>query len=161
LDDHAKSIELSAEIPASGIREAFAILDYLTTGRKHPISKHIEGLRSGRYHPQKANVNAIERAAQAIVVGVLRAYMAETGARQSDALRQVVVAAKSAGISFSGTKDSPGNQIRMWDRWFSENKVALPDHFATQLRKTGDAQQILNVGAAWIWKHWAVPMPPT
>ena len=39
LDACARSISLSADIPASGIREAYAILDHLTAGRKHPISE--------------------------------------------------------------------------------------------------------------------------
>ena len=47
LDDFVKGRD-SEEMPRSGVREAYAILDHLTSGHKQPVSAHIKGIRSGR-----------------------------------------------------------------------------------------------------------------
>lgn len=154
LDQHAKSIYLSADMPGSGIREAYGILDHLTTGRDHPISKHIKGIHSGAFRPQHAEVNSIERFGQKIIVGLVRAYMAATGAKQAEALRQAVNAAKKAGSDFTA------EQIRGWDKKFTRETDRGPDYLAAELSKKGDPQLILDLGATWIWKWWGVPMPP-
>jgi hypothetical protein len=135
VEQNAKSMRLSADIPSSGIGEALGILDHLTTGKDHPISKHIKGIHSGKFRPQHAEANSIERFRHMIIVGVVRAYMAATGAKQAEALRQVVRAAKRAGLIFSGI-NVPENQIRMWDRLFRKRGDRGPDAVANDLLRS-------------------------
>ena len=45
----------------SGLREAIALLDALTTGTRHPIFEHVEGLRSKRYRAEREKPNVIDR----------------------------------------------------------------------------------------------------
>ena len=155
LDACARSISLSADIPASGIREAYAILDHLTAGRKHPISRHIDGIHSGKYRPQHAPGNAIEREGQKIVVGVVRAYMIAACVLESEALRKTIAAAAERECNFTV------DQIKGWSKKFSQENDQGPDYYAATLSKAGDAPQILALGATWIWKWWGAPMPPT
>ncbi len=80
--------------------------------------------------------------------------MAATGAKQAEALRQAVNAAKKAGSDFTA------EQIRGWDKKFTRETDRGPDYLAAELSKKGDPQLILDLGATWIWKWWGVPMPP-
>jgi len=53
LDGFVASMTESAAMPGSGIREAYAIIDHLTSGRAHPVAKHISGLKSARFRPNR------------------------------------------------------------------------------------------------------------
>jgi hypothetical protein len=77
-------------IAAGGGFEALAILDALTSGRDHPVWKHIDGLRSGRYRPGAAAPVEQERHRRAMLVGVVLAYQEKTGVSQRAAVQAVV-----------------------------------------------------------------------
>jgi hypothetical protein len=80
---------------AAGGFEALAILDALTSGRDHPIWKHVDGLRSGRYRPGAAAAVEQERHRRAMLVGVVLAYQEKTGVSQRAAVQAVVDGIKS------------------------------------------------------------------
>jgi hypothetical protein len=88
VEEHARTITFSAHIPSSAIGEALSIIEHLTTGREHPVSRHIRGIHSGRFRPQHASVTHVQRFRQYVFVGLVRAVMAVTGAPQSQAIRQ-------------------------------------------------------------------------
>jgi hypothetical protein len=163
LDQHTKSLSLSAGMPASGIREAYGILDHLTTGKQHPISKHIHGIHSGQFRPQHVPVNAIEQEARKIVVAVVRAYARAAGVTPHYARQVVVEAAEKIGCKFTN------DQIKKWDDRFRKpdgvddahaSPDVGPDCWAEKLSEAGEAQKVLAVGVTWIWKWWAVPETP-
>jgi hypothetical protein len=149
----------------SGVREAYAILDHLTTGRRHPISVHIRGIHSGRYRPSRAPVNAIEHEAQRVVVGVCRAYARSANISANAARTKVVAASRKIGIHF--TKD----MIKKWDDRFKrpdgvEETDAKAD-FRSEAYAHGllsetdrDPERVLGLGLTWISKWCAVPRLP-
>jgi hypothetical protein len=154
VQQHAKSIALSKDLPSSGIGEALGILDHLITGKDHPIARHINGIHSGRFR-QGHPANAIENEGRKIVVAVVRAYAKAANTSQLKA-RQVVVAeaAKNPDCNFTE------HQIKKWDDRFRGREGAPsdgPDVYAAKLSEAGDATEILALGLTWIWKLWAVP----
>jgi hypothetical protein len=59
--DHLVSTKGLLALRESGLREAIALLDALTTGTRHPIFDHVEGLRSKRYRSQREKPNEIDK----------------------------------------------------------------------------------------------------
>jgi hypothetical protein len=112
LDSCTKQIALSERIPTTGIKEAYAILDHLRTGRKHPISFHVQGIHSGRFRPSRAPANALEQEARKVAVGVARAYAQVARISANAARGKVVSDARELGIKF--TNDA----IKKWDDRF-------------------------------------------
>jgi hypothetical protein len=123
LDNYRKSLTI-ADISATGIREAYAILDHLKTGRQHPISKHIVGIHSDRFRPQRAPAGGIEIEGRKVVVGVARAYALVAGITPNRARTEVANAARAGGIRFTN------GMIRQWD-----DRFRRPDGIAEDLAK--------------------------
>jgi hypothetical protein len=164
LDSYRKSLTI-AHITPTALREAYAILDHLRTGRKHPISKHIVGIHSDRFRPQRATVSGIEIEGRKVVVGVTRAYARVAGVTLNRARTEVVDAAHAAGIRFTN------GMIRQWDDRFKRpdgvaQEVAKadpgPDAWADLLLKMGsdDPRDVLQNGMKLIACWWMVAKLP-
>ena len=109
LDSYSKKVHW-ARRPATGLTEAYAILDHLETGRAHPISSHIQGIHSGKFRPQHMRVHKLEIEGRMMVTGFVRAY-AQTAKVSSNAARKKAVAiAAEEGIPFTN------GQVMQWER---------------------------------------------
>jgi hypothetical protein len=152
LDEYTMRPHVLADIPQSGVAEAYGILAHLTTGGDHPAARHIKGLRS-RFRPQRAAANSIERTRQAVIVGLVRALQAVAAIPQSEAIRKTIAAVKSVDVSFTET------QIRNWDNRFQQRGNSLPDGFANVLVREAapDTDKILALGATHVSALWDVP----
>jgi hypothetical protein len=81
----------AAADPGKPMLGALAIIDALTSGRDHPIWRHIKGLRSKRFRMQNAPPNRSEELGRACVVGLVRAYQ-QTANVSASAARDAVIA---------------------------------------------------------------------
>jgi hypothetical protein len=125
-----------------------AVLDHLTTGRDHPIARHINGIHSGAFRPQHAPINAIEQEAQKIVVAVVAAYAKSANVSQRVALKAIILAAAKGECHFTS------DQIKGWKRKFRNDRGP-----AIWEAKLNEAPDVFGVGISWIWKWWGTPMP--
>jgi hypothetical protein len=109
LDSYAEKVHWTRR-PATGLMEAYAILDHLETGRAHPVATHVRGIHSGKFRPQHMRVHKLEAEGRMMLVGFVRAY-AQTAKVSSNAARTKAVAiAAEEGISFTN------GQVMQWER---------------------------------------------
>lgn len=156
LDEYAKRPHVLADIPESGVASAYGILDHLTTGNNHPIARHIKGIRSGRFRPGHAPANSVERARQAVIVGLVRAIQSFSGIIQSEAIRKAVEAAQIGGVALKEA------QIRNLDNRFRTEGNSLPDIFESTFLRGGASSidRMLALGTHHISALWSVPKLP-
>lgn len=156
-----RTLESTLDWPAYALVDADAILNALTTGRKHPIWRHITGLQAGRRRPQRAGPNAIENLIRAVMVGFVRAYQRTANVSQSEAIRQVMNVCRSQSDGDVFTFE----QIRAWDRRFRERGDPWPDGAANTLlqkargldRSWSLSEKLLEVGRSDAFRLLAVP----
>jgi hypothetical protein len=155
LDEKMRSLSGAPDIAASGIREAYGILDHLTTGLDHPIATHIAGIRSKDFRPHKVSIAEIGSLAQAVVVGAMRAVARSEKTTEAAARRAIVN--KFAGSEYAFTEA----QIKGWHYKFDGTKDGLPDAICNEILRAAEAgnQTALNIGAHFISGYWAVPFP--
>jgi hypothetical protein len=147
LDEHSKRPHKLADIPETAIAEAYGILIHLTTGSDHPIARHIKSLRTRR--PQNAPANAIDKARQANIVGVVRAYAAVANVADRAAVRKVAETLHGTDAAVTEA------QLRGWHVRSDE----LADKFASHLLSLAapDAGKVLSLGITHILCLSGVP----
>lgn len=155
------ALKSSLDAPATGLVMALEIVDALTTGRGHPIWRHISGVQSafrmGRMRP-----TGPELMLRWIVVGFVRAYQQTASVSQSEALRRVsdVCRYEHDGDVFTI------EQVRGWDRRFIDEADPGPDaaaafliEKATELNRPWPLpERLLKVGQAKVHILAAVPV---
>jgi hypothetical protein len=162
----------TAGLPGTPILGGLAMIDALTSGRDHPIHRHLAGLRSGRFRPQNAPPNRMEELGRVVVVGLVRAYEVTAKVPRLAAIKAVSEACRFEDFEFGI------EQIKRWDRTCREQQDLGPDAFANrfieraaELRnaiQAGDARAaqfaghdagelVLAVGRMDVWRMWAVP----
>ncbi|MEJ0095785.1 MAG: hypothetical protein WDN46_20970 [Methylocella sp.] len=155
LDAYAAKMKLSGELPGSGLRDAYGIVEHLTTGRDHPIARHILGIKTDQFRRGKMRPTGETRLAQIVAVAAVRGYAMKAGGQQAPARRAVIAQAALYKIVLTAT------DLKNWHDAFQVEKDIGPDVFANELvNGCSDAQQVLELGATWIWKFWAVPSLP-
>ncbi|MFO1102475.1 MAG: hypothetical protein U1E20_06200 [Methylocystis sp.] len=161
LDQHMKAVTpLSDDIAASGMREAYGILDYLTTGKTHPIAKHIAGIRSA-FRPNRQSPDELGKLSHIVVVGTVRAVQAEhlmkegVELKESVALRLCVAKFENSGFEFTA------DTIRGWSNAFKRENEPGPDAFATDILKRAKLAEstALDEGLKLYLQYFAVAVP--
>jgi hypothetical protein len=174
LDREAKA-EKAPPDPAKPVLGALAIVDALTSGRDHPIWRHIAGLKSKRFRMQNAPPNRAEHLGRVCVVGLVRAYQQTANVSAKVARDAVIAACRFEDFAF-GTE-----QIKRWDRTFREQNEQGPDAFANLFfdevkkleeaieagderakgfewfTKLGPDDRVLAIGRKRVWQTWAIP----
>jgi len=174
LDREAKADKAQPD-PTKPILGALAIVDALTSGRDHPIWRHIAGLKSKRFRMQNAPPNLLEQMGRVVVVGLVRAYQEVANVSASAARDAVIAACRFRDFEFGK------EQIRRWDRTFREQSEQGPDAFANLFfegvkkleeaieagderakdlewfTKLGPEGRVLAIGRMRVWQIWAVP----
>ena len=143
---------------ASGVGDADAILNHLTSGKAHPIANHIRGLRSAAFRPQHAPANEYERFVQRIVVGAARALQQSGGKGLNVSIRTLVEGVCKAGSEFQPTEA----QVKGWHYAFDRDRDPGPDVFAQEIIDPATAHPKSSVlqEAVWIiFEHAAVASP--
>lgn len=144
---------------ATGMIQALGIIDALTSGRDHPIQKHISGLRTGTHRPQNAPPGVIEELGRHCAVALVR-ELRKTGLNQTEALNAVISTIKSP--SFSPTFET----LKGWDRHSRDDpKInARQQQFAKEAdamdASISQSERLLNSGKRWILGLWLVPTVP-
>jgi hypothetical protein len=132
----------------SGLRQAIALLDALTTGTHHAIYDFISGIQSMAFRPVRARPNVIEKMDRDDLVGLVRALKAR-GLREADAIEQIIEACNL----------TPANQwnrrIRDWNR---RSKDEEPNKIAEVLAR--DPNRILERAAKWAAQAFSIPPAP-
>jgi hypothetical protein len=174
LDREAKASNAPPD-PATPILGALAIIDALTSGRDHPIWRHIAGLKSKRFRMQNAPPNQAEQVGRIFVVGLVRAYQQTANVSRRAAIQAVIEACRFPDFEFGA------DQIKRWDRTFREQHEQGPDAFANHVfervkklekaieagderakdyewfTKLGPDERVLAIGRTRVWQMWAVP----
>lgn len=156
LDDYMlKNTLVGAEIAAAGVGDAYAILDHLTSGRDHPIAKHIKGLHSGTFRPQHAPANKHDRLVQRIVVGAVLAIQAHDEPGQNAAIKKLVENLEQAGVEGYPT----AGQVKSW--YHALRSDDGPRAYAGEILKRATACQTspLQEGVWMIFEHTGVAVP--
>jgi hypothetical protein len=142
-------------LPQSGLVDAAAILEALTTGKRHPIWKHIEALKTQKYRSGAALSVETETMRRRMVVGLVLAYKDATGLTANKALRAVVNGIKSEDFSFNV------EQLRKWVAHDDGQEFA--NQFLSDAKALGGPAAalpkcVMIVGRKAIWQFWSTPM---
>jgi hypothetical protein len=146
-----------SRLPSSGLVDAAAILDALTSGQDHPIWRHIDGLKSETYRPGRAPKAKTERLRQLIVGGLVLALQEEGNLSAREAAKIIISQIQeiqSADISF--TLD----QLRKWVRDNDAREHA--ERFIQTARSNPDKksmlERIMDAGHSEIYLYWSAPV---
>jgi hypothetical protein len=141
-------------LPSSGLVDAAAILDALTSGADHPIWKHIEGLQSGAYRPGRAPKVETERRRQAIAGGLVLALRKSGYPSDRGAAKLIISEIKSQDFSF--TED----QVRKW-----KDHPEAPEYAEKIIKisrtvpgEKNEIERIMTAGRTEIFKWWSAPV---
>lgn len=156
LEIKFEEIGFGEEMTTTGLRDAFGIVEYLTTGRYHPIADHVAGLRTGYFHPQRQRAAGIDENGRALIVGAVGAFGVASGQDQAKSIRAVSDALKQQGVEVGA------DQIRGWGRRFKEEQHQGPAAFRSYFleRAHNDPTAILNMAQAWGFRWAGVPALP-
>lgn len=141
----------------SGISEAYAIIDALTTGLAHPIQRYMTSLRSIKYRPQSAPAGRIKQRRRESVVGFVLAYQKAAGVLQSVAIRDVLKVCHSNEFRLES------GAVRQWVARFGGNEGAqefsrkITAEAKAAARNGPVAPEILTAGRWTVWEEWSVP----
>jgi hypothetical protein len=138
LDDFMRRNTLTgADIEASGVGDAYAIIDHLVTGKAHPIAKHIRGLGAGGIRFARMPPNDFERLTQRIAVGAVRALQWSEAIGLRAATRAIADGLGQRGHDFRPT----AGQIRAWHYAFEGDADPGPDTFAGEIIKRSEIRE--------------------
>jgi hypothetical protein len=162
----------------SRLREAIALLDALTTGKRHPIFDHVDGLRSKKFRPIREKPNEIDRIDMHGILAGVRALMAareiETGQKtpESKAIRDVI---SVCGLveRFQKPQGTLEREVRDRNRRATDKE---PDTMTAKLLKEVESipaeERLKKFGAAepskvllamlkmWADEVFSIPSPP-
>ena len=146
----------------TGIVEALEMIEALTTGRDHPLWRHVKGLRSKTRVP-----TALERFRRCIILGVLEALRRKGVKNDTEAINNIVANYHFPGDRF---KLSP-HQIKGWRRKLgpeADAQQVLVDAAASTFIQKADSltsppdvrARILGIGLNYFRRTWGVARPP-
>jgi hypothetical protein len=140
-------------LASSGVSEAKAIVDALTTGLDHPIWRHIEGLQTTEHRPNRARKAAAEEMRQSIAGGLVLALGDAVGSERK-AADTIVAGISSPDFSFTAS------QLRKWAKHAQAMECA--QQIAAEARHVDSskttAERLLIAGRTLIFKYWSTPM---
>jgi hypothetical protein len=145
-----------SRLPKSGLVDAAAIVDALTTGKGHPVWKHIEALQTPKYRSGAAYPVETDTMRRRMVAGLVCAYKQAANVKINKAAQAVADDIKSEDFSFSA------GQLRKWVDQDDGKKFA--DQFLSDAKALGGPPAalprcVLIVGRKAIWRFWSTPKP--
>ena len=150
----------------SGANEALAIIKAITTGQKHPIWEYLEGIRSFKYEPQHAPLNDIDAQHQYLIIGCVRAYLAQAKREhpkysERRAVRKIADACRLPDLSFD-----PDRIRGSWIKHYSANAAAMNwilrweghvNNMAARMDPERPLlERILEASRRLVWRAWSV-----
>jgi hypothetical protein len=141
-------------LASSGLVDAVAILDALTSGQDHPIWRHIDGLKSGAYRPNRAPKARTERLRRSLAGGLVLALQKAGRLSVREAAKATISRVQSNDFSF--TLD----QLRKWTIHDDARKFAA-DFLRTArgMPNTENlVERVMSAGYAEIYKTWSAPV---
>ena len=150
----------SDALTATGIANALALFDSLTTGKDHPIQRYISGLKSRRFRSNAAPPNELVNLGRAIIVATMR-LLQETGSSQTSAAQLVC-------DCLDGGHQLTINKVKGWDRTFRETEHAMPLAAMNDLRQASERKdpalslqdRILQSAQDMLARFWVTPQFP-
>jgi hypothetical protein len=141
-------------LPSSALMDAAAILDALTSGKDHPIWRHIDGVRSVAHRPGRAPKATTELLRQSIAGGLVLALQ-EAG-KLSGRQAAVAVISRVQSTDFSFTFE----QLRKWAKHDDAHEIAKG--FIQTARNNPDtkslSERVMIAGHTAIYKFWSTPV---
>jgi hypothetical protein len=147
-DHHLKKFEVDPDLtrlPSSGLREASAIIDAMTSGKDHVIFRYIKGLRASRKR-------GADQERHEMLGGLVHAYAKAKGPKTS--VREAAMAVVEF-IEPNGRFDD--EQLRRWARMDVDRYT---ERFLNEAKAFGDrplAEEVLKVGRLHFWRYWTTP----
>ena len=132
-------------IPNSGLPDASAIIDALTTGKDHAIFRYIKGLRASRKR------RGADQERREMLGGLACAYAEAAGVSVREASLAVVEFIKPNG-RFND------EQLRKWVRDYDVSRYT--ERFLNEAKAFDDrplAEEVLKVGRKHFWRYWTTP----
>ena len=142
---------------ASGISDAFAIMAHLTTGHEHPIARHVRGLQSGAFRPQKAPANEFDLLVRTIFAGAVLAVAREEKGSRERAIKALVGWLQAKKSEFLPTEAA----VRGWVTAAVRDPKNGAETFANEFKKRADsnASSALEEALKVIVAYTAVASP--
>jgi hypothetical protein len=131
-------------LPNSGLPDASAIIDALTTGKDHVIFRYIKGLRASRKR-------GADQERREMLGGLVRAYKKAAAVSDREASLAVVEFIKPNG-RFTD------EQLRKWVRDYDVSRYT--ERFLNDAKAFNDrplAEEVLKVGRKHFWRYWTTP----
>jgi hypothetical protein len=150
LERYVKVVKASTDadaLPASGVVDAYEILEALTKGQEHPIWRFRPGTRNTRLP------TIVETLRRGLAVGAARAYQAESGSISMRAACDVV-----AKFCSNASYQLTGDQIRSWSNQDGDAGCAISctNEILAQARQRAEpaalSERILEVSRGLIWQ---------
>jgi hypothetical protein len=111
LTEYMKANRDVSTYASLGVTDAIGIMDFLETGRAHPISRYIEGLRTEEFRaqigepkkgtPRKTEFEGMRRA---MVVGAVMALQSRDDCKRDPAIRRILSLTKHLGYGLTKAK---------------------------------------------------------
>jgi hypothetical protein len=145
-DQFLKKFEADSDLsrlPSSGLPDASAIIDALTTGKDHVIFRYIKGLRTSRK-------GGADQERREMLGGLVRAYKKAAGVSDREASLAVVEFIKP-----NGRFDD--EQLRRWVRIYDVSRYT--EQFLNEAKANDRplAEEVLKVGRLHFWRYWTTP----
>jgi hypothetical protein len=168
----------------TGLRQAIALLDALTTGNAHPVHYHLGGLSSKAFRQGRKRPDIITKMDNDGLAGLVRAYqkaMKKAGQTipESVAIRRVMEACNVDGFEFlvpnrprnnpTGRRNDPPTVAERIERhirdWNARAKDGRPDKIAADLLRKAQQKQshislperLLEIGRQWAEQTFSLP----
>jgi hypothetical protein len=140
-------------LPKSALVDAVAILEALTSGEDHPVWRHIDGLKSGRYRPGRASKAKTERLRQSAAGGLVLALQ-EAGGLSARKAAAIISRIQSADFSFTS------DQLRKWAKHEDAHDFAacIMQTARGSPGKQSLSERIMSAGRAEIYRIWSTPV---
>ena len=84
------------EVTSGGLRDGFNILQYLVSGKRHPVAEHVAGLRNRR--PQRQEATLLDQEGRSMLVGAMLAYSRASGKDEAKSIRAIITAVAELGV---------------------------------------------------------------
>lgn len=150
LNDHRKQGHGSEGFEKSGYLEAIGILEYLTSGRDHPISNHVAGISLGSFCKIKQQPVGIIDHQRRLVVGAIAAIHEYDGLSQKDALLSIERKFKNKKLGLTA------GVMKGWIYKFRKFEDSRIQNFKNEIVRRAKKNKIkaIDIAATMISQNW-------